>query len=209
MSRYVWFVITGCRRRGPPLFHSPRNTNSSSSPCPYVLLMYSCLYYLKWHWNPERMDAVGQKEKNKCRTLMRETRNLEKWCWWTYLQGRNRDTDADNGLVDTAGEREGGTNWEEHWNIYIVCVRVRLVAQLCVTLCSPLNCSPQAPLSLGFSRQEYCSGLPFSSPRDLPDPGMEPTSLVSPALAGRFFLTVPPGSPFSTKSEIYILPCVK
>ena len=44
----------------------------------------------------------------------------------------------------------------------------------------------QAPLSTGFSRQEYWSGLPFPSPGDLPDPGMEPGS---PAVAGRFFTT--------------------
>ena len=43
---------------------------------------------------------------------------------------------------------------------------------------------PQAPLSMGFSRQEFWSGLPFPLPRDLPDPGIEPTS---PTLAGRFF----------------------
>ena len=42
----------------------------------------------------------------------------------------------------------------------------------------------QAPLSMGFSRQEYWSGLPFPSPRDLPNPGIKPRS---PALAGRFF----------------------
>ena len=47
----------------------------------------------------------------------------------------------------------------------------------------------KAPLSMGFSRQEYWSGLPFPSPEDLPDPGTEPTSLMSPALAGRFFIT--------------------
>ena len=47
----------------------------------------------------------------------------------------------------------------------------------------------QAPLSLGFSRQEYWSGLPFPSPGDLPDPGIEPTSVTYPALAGRFFIT--------------------
>ena len=45
----------------------------------------------------------------------------------------------------------------------------------------------QAPLSMGFSRQEYWSGLPFPSPGDLPDPGIKPTSLTSPALAGGFF----------------------
>ena len=47
----------------------------------------------------------------------------------------------------------------------------------------------QAPLSMGFPRQEYWSGLPCPSPGDLPDPGIEPMSLVSPTLAGRFFTT--------------------
>ena len=45
------------------------------------------------------------------------------------------------------------------------------------------------PLSMGFSRQEYWSGLPCPSLGDLPDPGIELTSLMSPALAGRFFTT--------------------
>ena len=47
--------------------------------------------------------------------------------------------------------------------------------------------SCQAPLSMGFSRQNYWSRLPFPPPGDLPDPEMEPTSLASPALAGGFF----------------------
>ena len=47
----------------------------------------------------------------------------------------------------------------------------------------------QTPLSMGFSRQEYWSGLPCPSPGHLPDPGIEPTSLTSPALAGGFFTT--------------------
>ena len=47
----------------------------------------------------------------------------------------------------------------------------------------------QAPLSMGFLRQEYWSGLPFLPPGHLPDPGIKPTSLVSPALAGRFFIS--------------------
>ena len=50
----------------------------------------------------------------------------------------------------------------------------------------------QAPLSMGFPRQEYWSGLPFLAPGDLPDPGTEPAS---PALADRFFATVPHGKP--------------
>ena len=48
---------------------------------------------------------------------------------------------------------------------------------------------PQAPLSTGFSKQEYCSGLPFPSPGDLPDPGIEPTYLMYPSLAVMFFTT--------------------
>ena len=45
----------------------------------------------------------------------------------------------------------------------------------------------QAPLSMGFFRQEYWSGLPFPTPGDLPDPGIQTVSLASPALAGGFF----------------------
>ena len=70
-----------------------------------------------------------------------------------------------------------------------VCVCVYVCAQLCLTLCDPMDCSYQAPLSIDFSRQEYRSGWPFPSPGDLPDPGTEPTSLKSSALAGRFFTT--------------------
>ena len=47
----------------------------------------------------------------------------------------------------------------------------------------------QSPQSMGFSRQEYWSGLPFPPPGDLPDSGIEPVSLVSPVLAGGFFTT--------------------
>ena len=57
-----------------------------------------------------------------------------------------------------------------------------LCAMLWATAC-------QAPLSMGFSRQEYLSGLPCPAPGDLPDPGIEPESLTYPALASRFFTT--------------------
>ena len=60
----------------------------------------------------------------------------------------------------------------------------------CVWLfAAPWTVACQAPLSMGFSRQEYCSGLPCPPPGDLPDPGIEPTSLASPALADGFFTT--------------------
>ena len=54
--------------------------------------------------------------------------------------------------------------------------------------------TPWTPLSMGFSRQEYWSELPFSSPGDLPGPGIKcKLSPMSPALTGRFLTTVPPG----------------
>ena len=60
----------------------------------------------------------------------------------------------------------------------------------CVWLFATLwTIAHQAPLSMGFSRQEYWSGLPCPPPGTLPDPGIEPVSLMSPALAGRFSTT--------------------
>ena len=53
----------------------------------------------------------------------------------------------------------------------------------------------QAPLSMGFSREEYWNGLPFPTPSDLPIPEMDHTSPVSPVLPGRCFITEPPGNP--------------
>ena len=60
---------------------------------------------------------------------------------------------------------------------------------------TPLTVAHQAPLSMGFSRQKYQSGLPFPPPGGIPYPGIKPTSLVSPASAGRFFTTEPLGKP--------------
>ena len=60
---------------------------------------------------------------------------------------------------------------------------------------TPRTVAYQAPPSMGFSRQKYCSGLSFPTPRDLPDPGIKHTSLVSPALAGNFFTTELLGKP--------------
>ena len=59
----------------------------------------------------------------------------------------------------------------------------------------------QTTLSIGLPKQEYWSGLPFPSPGDLPDLGIKPTS---PALAGGFFITEPPGKP-ETDTHIKIL----
>ena len=66
------------------------------------------------------------------------------------------------------------------------------VAQSCPTLCNPWTVAYQAPLSMGFSRQECWSGLPFPSPGDLPDPGIKPWS---PALRADALPSEPPGKP--------------
>ena len=60
---------------------------------------------------------------------------------------------------------------------------------------TPGTVAHQAALSMGFSRLEYWSGLPFPPPGDLPNPGIEPTCPVSPALAGGFFTIEPLGKP--------------
>ena len=76
---------------------------------------------------------------------------------------------------------------------------------------SPWTVAHQALSSTGFSRQEYWSGMPFPSPGDLPDPEIEP---MFPALAGRFFTTVPPGKPlealvlimYGTDPQLEVIP---
>ena len=65
-------------------------------------------------------------------------------------------------------------------------------AQSCPTLCDPIYCSHQAPLSMEFSREEYWSGLPFPILEDLLDPRIKPVSLGPPTLAGGFFTTMSP-----------------
>ena len=61
----------------------------------------------------------------------------------------------------------------------------------------------QVPLSMGFSGQEYWSGLPFPTPGDLPYPGIEPAS---PPLTGGLFTTAPPGKPHGAWIQILALP---
>ena len=66
----------------------------------------------------------------------------------------------------------------------------RMNSQACVCVwTTPMDCTSQTPLSMEFSRQQYWSGLPFPPPEDLPNPGIEPVSLASPALADKFFTT--------------------
>ena len=75
---------------------------------------------IPWTEEPGRLQSMGPQmfghdwvsEHNAC------IWNLEKWYWWTYLQGRNRDADVENGLVDTVGEGEDGASWESSIDIW-------------------------------------------------------------------------------------------
>ena len=73
--------------------------------------------------------------------------------------------------------------------------RVRLFA-------TPWTVAHQAPLSMGFSKQEYWSGLPFPSPGDLPDPGIEP---MSPALQAEALSSEPQGKPIGVKVIVFLI----
>ena len=74
------------------------------------------------------------------------------------------------------------------------------VTLLCWTLCDAIDCSYQTPLSMGFSRREYQSGLPFPSPGDLPNPGVEPES---PALRADALQSEPPGKSGKVMSLLF------
>ena len=90
--------------------------------------------------------------------------NLEKWYWWTYLQGRNRDSDIQNTLMDIAREGE----------------KMQLLSHAWLFV-APWTIAHQASLSM--------DRLPFPTPGELPHPGIKLLSLTSPALAGKFFTT--------------------
>ena len=75
-----------------------------------------------------------------------------------------------------------------------MCAVLSHFSSICLFV-TPWTVARQVPLSVGFSKQEYCSGLPCPPPGDLPDPGIEPKSLKSSALAGGSFTPEPPGKP--------------
>ena len=82
-----------------------------------------------------------------------------------------------------------------HW---VHCLKVEVKWLSRVRLCDPWTVAHQAPRSMGFSRQEYWSGLPFPPPGDLPDPGIEPRS---PRLQPDALTSAPPGKPLNTRMQ--------
>ena len=88
---------------------------------------------------------------------------------------------------------------------YMCCLRAKSL-QSCLTLCDFMDCSLQAPLSMGFFRQEYWSGLACLPPGHLPDSGIKPTSLTSPALEVGSVPPAPLGKPTAHgTSEPFVL----
>ena len=92
------------------------------------------------------------------------------------------------------------TAWKEHTSAFKSFLRLEITCYACLLTCVFLFCEPMDYIPPGsfcpwnFSRQEYWSRLLFPPPGDLPNPGMEPMSLASPAMARGFFTTASPGS---------------
>ena len=76
-----------------------------------------------------------------------------------------------------------------------VCARTHLVTQLCPTLCNPMDCSPPGFSVYGIFQARILEWVAISSFRGSSNPGIEPASLATPALAGVLFTTAPPGKP--------------
>ena len=76
------------------------------------------------------------------------------------------------------------------WGVGVIWTVICVCAQSCLTLYNPMDCRPPASLVHGISRQEYWSGLPFPSPGDLPNPGIEPKFS---CIGRQIFYTVLPG----------------
>ena len=119
----------------------------------------------------------------------------------TQVQSLGQEDLLEKGLATHSSIRAPPQNGAQKY-IYIhtcmcvhvcLCVCIHALLLNCVQpFVTPLTVTGQAPLSMGFSRQEYWSRLPFPSPGTFPNPEME---AVSPALAGGFFTTLPPGKP--------------
>ena len=77
--------------------------------------------------------------------------------------------------------------------LIVICLLCSYLLSRVWFFATPWTVTQQAPLSMGFSRQEYWSGLLFPTPGELPDPGIKLASLVSPTLVGRYFITESPG----------------
>ena len=124
----------------------------------------------------------------------------------THLETHLGYPTGDKGDVDPGGGNETGN--KKSYPKYILKVGGGgFIAKLCPTLATPWTVAWQAPLSVGFSRQEYWSGLPFPSPGDLPDPGSSWPWPRSPSLQADRLPTSWEGSPFEGRAALNLFPC--
>ena len=126
--------------------------------------------------------------------ILASVKQLRKCASDTVIQVLQRGAKAE--AMGSGLSWEGSTGSCSVIRIYNVCVcAVLSYSIMSDSFVTPWTVACQAPLSMGFPRQEYWSGLPFPSPGGLPDPGIKPTSPLSPVLAGGFLTTEPPGEP--------------
>ena len=90
---------------------------------------------------------------------------------------------------------------EGPWYLFYICVLSCSV----MSDCHPIDCSLPGSSVHGIFQARILGWVAIPLSGDLPNPGMEPTSLANPALAGRFFTTVPPGKPYFIHSRVYML----
>ena len=121
--------------------------------------------------------------------------NVVAWClmenyWWVFLEPQSAL------LLRCLIKRPMYSTWQSIHIAKWIFLLLFCHSDVSNSFATPWTVACQAPLSTGFPKQEYSSGLPLPSLGDLPDPGIEPASLASPALAGRGFSPAePPGKP--------------
>ena len=128
-------------------------------------------------------ETGGHRQSEPCRP---EGQTLKDSTCMRNLQQSNSEAGSRMVVAQTRGRGKWGTAV-----CVCVCVCARTLSHVLLFV-TPWTVDCQAPLFMEFYRQEHWSGLPFPPPGDLPNLGIEPTSLVSPALAGGFFTTSPP-----------------
>ena len=122
------------------------------------------------------LSCIGEKNGNPLQcSCLENPRDGE--AWWAAVYGVEQSRTL---LKWLSSSRVPWKNKSSKDDSYIS-LWAGVVTQLYLTVCNPMDCSPQDPLSTGFSRHEYWSGLPCPPPGDLPHPGMELMSPVSPA----------------------------
>ena len=167
-------------------------------------------YTLQHGWVSKQFCWVKEVSQKRIYTILSPLCKTQEKCKLIYSDRRQRSNclgkDVWKGQVDRITKVHTATSGDNNTFIHLIAAIVLGVHEyiMCVCVCVCVRARTRvlarvwlfatsqtvdhwAPLSMGFPSQEHWSGFPFPSPRDLPDPGMESTSLGSPALAAGFF----------------------